>query len=473
MQKFIDREKELRLLRKAYGERPGLVVVYGRRRAGKTRLVVEWLQGLRGPKVYYHAVPASHEVNLRGLAQAISSQLGLRVFEKTSFETLDALLEMLSEMRRNTVVVIDEITYWIRGSPRVVGELQRFVDHILPGTGMQIVVVGSLIGVMTSSVLGGSAPLYGRASLRLRVEPLEPWHTPLFHPWLSLEDALRVYGLFGGIPYYHSLVPLNAGLDQVLREVVLSPSSPLRDEVFFLLRDELRNPAPYLSILEAIASGKTRASEIAQYTGIPVQHLPRYLSVLEMLGLVERTKPLGSKRGWYRLRDYAAKTWFTIIRPLEHLQGAEPDEEMVRKAREILEKNMGEVWEDIAHKYVKWLRAVGRIRYTKMGRWLRKGVEIDIIAVDEETRTVHAFEVKWSDLSAQQAKRIAKKLGAKIGQTPYADWEAEIHIIARNAPRIEEATIHTIRDMPFKKPGAKQLEQDTPEYKSLEKERYP
>ncbi len=453
-QRFIDREKELRVLDKAYSERPGLVVVYGRRRVGKTRLVLEWLKKLPSTTIYYHAIPASHEVNLKSLANSVASQAGLGFFAKIGFESLDSLLEALAEARRDAVVVIDEFTYWVRGSPRVAGELQRFADHVLPGTRMLIVLVGSLLGVMMGSVLGGGSPLYGRASAKLVVEPLEPWTATSLHPWLGLEDAVRVYALFGGIPYYHSLVRPGSSLEEILRDSILSPTTPLRDEIVFMLRDELQNPAPYLSILDAIANGRNRVSEISSYTGIPVQHLPRYLSTLELLGFVERVVPLGSKRGWYRIRDAPTRTWFRIVRPLAPLIDSGRVEEALQEAVKALEGVMGEVFEEIAQRYAQWLASRGAIRYTAMGRWARKGVEIDLLAVDEEHRRVYAFEAKWAVLDQRSAERLAKRLGEKLAQTPFAEWDKRLFIIARGYRGPGEpsgAKIVTLADMPFEK----------------------
>ncbi len=450
---FVDRELELGLLDKAYNSRPLLVVVYGRRRVGKTRLVLEWVRRMGVDYVYYHAVPAAHEVNLRGLGGSIARDLGLGVFERARFEGLDVLLEALARVRGDVVVVLDEFTYWVRGEPRVVGELQRFVDHVLPSTRMLVIVVGSLLGVMLRGVLGGGAPLYGRARVHLRVEPLKPWYVTVFHPWLRLEDAVRVYGLFGGIPYYHSMILEGESLEDIVERLVVSPHTPLRDELLFMLRDELQNPAPYYSVLEAVARGYTRLSEIAGYTGIPVQHLPRYLSTLELLGLVERVTPLGSKRGWYRVRDPIARTWFRIVEPLIPLIESGSTRRAVSHALEALEMLMGEVFEEVAVEYVKHLASVGRLSYTGIGRWARRGVEIDLLAVDEENRVVHAFEVKWAELSGAEARRLARRLEAKLLETPYRDWSHRLHIICRSyqGEPPDGVAVHTLQDMPFKR----------------------
>ncbi len=448
---FVDREEEMNALDKAYRVRPSLVVVYGRRRVGKTRLVAEWMKEKNLDAVYYHSVPAGHDVNLRGLAESASRSLGTGFLEKARFTSLDSLLEALAGVRRDAVVAIDEFTYWVRGEPRAAGELQRFVDHVLPGTRMMLVIVGSLLGVMLRGILGAGAPLYGRSHARIRVDPMKPWDTAGFHPWLSLEDQLRVYGLFGGVPYYHSMVAEGEDLRGIVERLVASPHTPLHDELVFMLRDELQNPAPYYSVLEALARGYTRISEISGYTGIHVQHLPRYISTLELLGLVERVVPLGSKRGWYRIRDPIARTWFRLVEPLLPLIEAGSQAEAVEKILAGLEVVMGEVFEDVAVEYVRHLAGRGEIRYDRIGRWARRGVEIDLLAVDGESRVVHAFEVKWSRITPREAGRIAARLESKLLETPYREWSHRIHLVCRDyrGEKPGSIRVHTLEDMPF------------------------
>ncbi len=458
---FVDRNRELACLDEAWKLRPCLVVVYGRRRVGKTRLVLEWLRSRGLPGAYYHAVPGSHDVNLAGLAKALEAQLGLRGFSRARYEGLDVLLELASRQCSEMVVVIDEFTYWVRSEPRVVGELQRFVDHHLGETRMLLILVGSLVGVMARTVVGGGAPLYGRARLRLHVTPLEPWHVAELHPWLPLEDTVRVYGLFGGIPYYHSMIQPSWSLHDVLEKLVLSPYSPLRDEVLFILRDELRNIAPYYSILRAVAQGYNTISQISDATGIPRSHLPRYIRVLELLGMIEHVRPLEARKGWYRVKDPIARTWFRIVEPLLPLIESQDTARALSEARQKLETLMGEVFEDVARAYVAWLASRREISYTRIGRYSYRGIDIDLVAVDDRERVVHLFEVKWSRIDHREAVRIARRLLAKHEETPYRDYTPVAHIIVRSyeGPPPEEARIHTLHDMPFPsrvKPGQRE-----------------
>ena len=254
--KFVDREVELRELQALWdSESPGLLVVHGRRRVGKTRLLLQWLQGK--PHIYYMALMASHEVNLARLAQQIERQLGLEGFSKPTYPSLDTLLEAFKNLvgKRRLALVLDEFTYWVRSEPKVLSELQLFVDHVLPQTNILLIICGSIVGLMHREILGGGSPLYGRRIASLHVKPLKPWHLKEFLPRYSKEDRLRVYSLVGGIPYYLQLFKPQLPLRDNILSLFISKLAPLRNEVEILLHEEFRDPHVYLSILSSIVKG--------------------------------------------------------------------------------------------------------------------------------------------------------------------------------------------------------------------------
>ncbi len=450
---FADREKELEILDKAWRNRPVFIVVYGRRRSGKTRLVLEWCKKKNIPSVYYHAVPARHEVNLQGLARVVEEQLGLKGFSRIRYGSLDSLLENLSYRQREALIVIDEFTYWARGSPSVSGELQRFVDHYLDKTGFVIVVVGSLVGVMYREVLGGGAPLYGRARYKIKLEELEPWYIPLFYEDMDLSDIIRLYSLLGGIPYYHQIAGRIKGtVTDIVFELFLEDNASLRDEVIFLLREEFRDPSVYYSVLQAIARGATTVSKIADYTGIHRQHLSKYLSVLRSLGFVDYRRPLFSKRGYYVVKDKVMNTWFKLVEPLISQAAKLPLERIREEASRVVDEIASNVFEEVALKYIEYFAAGKKILYDEIGRFIHKGVEVDIVAIDHENKTMHLFEVKWAKIDRKEALRITRELRRKASHIPL-EYDYKLYIIAREyvGDRIDEAEVFTLKDMPFYK----------------------
>jgi len=454
--RFINREAELKALETAWGSRPNLIIIYGRRRIGKTRLVLEWLRN-RGKAVkhaYYHAVPAKHEVNLAGLATSLEEHLGIKGLSKASFKSIDSLLELASQYVSDAVIVIDEFTYWVRAEPRVVGEVQRFVDHVLPNTKLMLVLMGSLVGVMYREVLGGGAPLYGRASSRIKLSELKLRDLCAMHPSLSIEEVFLTYATFGGVPFYHVLIEGYEDVAEATWEMFLSPTARLRDEVSFMLRDEFRDPSTYYSVLKAIASGADTPSRIADVTGMHRQHVSKYLAVLEGLGLIGREVPLFSKKGRYVIKDKLIMTWFNIVEPITMRDPSPPKEATLVEVKERLRSQASKVFEEVGKRFATAWGYLHGIKFDAVGRFLHKGVEIDVVGVSESKGEVHLFEVKWSDLSAEDAYRIIATLKRKATHLPafLTKYALVPHLVVktcvdRESLRNEGVLVHDLKEV--------------------------
>jgi len=446
---FVDREEEMRALNDAWLARPGLVIVYGRRRIGKTRLLIEWLNSLgSGVRVaYYQAVPARHEVNLRGLARALEASLGVHGLSRASFEEVDTLLNLALRDAGDVALVIDEFTYWARSAPRVVGELQRFVDHVLPGTKALLVLAGSLVGVMHRDVLGGGAPLYGRSLRRIRLGELRLKHVLKFHEGMDFRDAFLTYVMFGGVPHYHIITSDCRNVEELLWKAFLSPTAILRDEAHFMLRDEFRDPSTYYGILQAIANGADTPSRIADATGMFRQHVSKYLAVMEEIGFVEREVPLLSKKGSYVIKDNLMMTWFTVIEPILTNNPYPDRSTSIPLAVSKLNVQASKTYERLAKEFaVRWGLKHG-IRFEIVGRYVHKGVEVDVVAVSKERRETHVFEVKWSDLTPKDIHRETKSLLKKAIQLPdklITDADIVPHIIVRSVKGITQETLDVL-----------------------------
>lgn len=450
---YVDREKEFTTLEKIFGSEPVFVVIYGRRRIGKTTLILEFCRRLRKKCCYYHALPAKHEVNLRGLTESLENCLGLDVLSKVKFDTLDSLLYFVGgSVKEDTILIIDEFTYWCRAEPRVLGELQRFVDHYIRRGRLSIVIVGSLVGVMVRSVLGGGSPLYGRANLRLKVAELEPWYLPQFYPWLSPKEWVEYYSMFGGIPYYHSVVLYGEKPLETIKRIFLSKASPLQDEPLFMLREEFREPSTYYSILKAISQGYQTPSKISEITGIHRQHVSKYLLVLEQLGFIEKLVPLYSKKGFYRIKDNILRLWLHLIEPVITRV---PDEDLAyNEITKKFHEYVSQVFEDIAAMFALYMLHSRRINYNNAGKYIHKNIEIDFIAIDDEKKELYAFEFKWSSLSEEDVRSIANKLIEKMSKTELKNYKYHLHIIAKEKPMqpVTDVEVFDINEMPWIRP---------------------
>ncbi len=419
-QRFVDREEELKALERLS---PGhFAVVYGRRRIGKTRLIREWIKGKKS--VYYYSQLSTHEVNLKEFAEKASSELKDPLLAKVKFESLRDLLELISLRMGEGVIVIDEFGFWIRSEPKVLSELQEFVDSILPKTNVVLVVTSSLLSVFVKGVLGGGSPLYARASLKLRLEEIPFRYLKEFTPHWSSEDRVRLYAMVGGIPYYLCLA--NNDLEGTLRDF-LGVGGVLRDEKDLLLAEEFKEPGSYSAILSALAKGYRRVSEISQVTGLDKGLVSKHLNTLEALGYVRKENLLFMKRHLYEIGDPILRFWFSCVEG--NLEILEMEFEMgISKVRECLEKLTARVWEELASKEV--FKKLSREGYTRYGKVIRGREELDAVFINENEKKAVVLEAKWSELDDLEFERVRKKTYEKAIRLLPKEYEVEKVIVA-------------------------------------------
>ena len=451
--RFIDRQTELGLLEDLWSKGRGLGVVYGRRRIGKTRLLLRWIY--RKPHVYYQAGLYSHELNLQELAKAFEEYLGLEGFSKVKFSSLDVLLEHALRMWNDKlIVVIDEVTYWARSYPGIASELQKFVDHVLPKHPAILVLTGSIIGVVIRDLAGGGSPLFGRANLRVRLKELSPWCLPYFLPGYNSSELVETYSLVGGIPYYlvewpDSQEPLKAYLH------MFAPGGLLEDEPLMILREEVRNPSPYLSIIKAVAEGRRSLGEVSSYTGLPLGHVSRYLSSLIQLGLVdyEPLVPRRRKRRLLMINDRLLKSYYSIVEPYRHILSSGEPGEIPGSLKAKYINVIADGWERLAsyHSLASLTKQVG-ITVSEAGRLLFKGDEVDYVIVDHDNRRILAVEAKWRSLTSREVRSITREVKAKVHKV-FPGYDVTVAIYTRAARNTEhhDAIIVKPEDLPWKK----------------------
>lgn len=446
---FVNREKEVLLLTRAWAKRPSFVVIYGRRRIGKTRLLREWVrkEGLR--HVYYFAHLSGHAPNLAGLARALDEVFGTKLSGGRWESLYHLLATAASALRDGDVIILDEFSYWVRSAPQAASELQQFVDEVLPQTGLVLIITGSLVGVMLRDILGGSAPLYGRATHKLRLRELSPWCIKKFAPRYSPRELVETYSLFGGVPHYlrlldDSLTPFKAFTQ------LFGPGGDLEGEPYFIIREEFRDPHPYLAILEAVAAGNTTLTRIANYAGLPASHTSKYVRILTQLGLLERVPVLFSKRAPIRVADKALRSYLSLSRALHSLSQESP------QLREKYAALVSLGWEELssAHATTHLAREMG-ITPSAAGKLIHKGTEVDWAIIDNTNKKILAIEAKWSDLSEADIRRIARRVKAATYTafpSSIKDYDTHVAIYTRSAPEhVKEAEIITPEDMPWGK----------------------
>jgi AAA+ ATPase superfamily predicted ATPase len=293
--------------------RAELVLVYGRRRVGKTRLLQEWM---RGRRVFYFVADLEPEPRLlERLSAELAGFAGDELLAENPFRGWRQALLYMARLARGERVgfVIDEFQYAAASSPSLPSVLQTLWDTRLSETRIFLVLMGSIVS-FSEGLLSVRSPLYGRLTGILRLGPRSPLDVGCFAPSWSPADKLRLYGVFGGIPGYLAEVDEGLGLWGNVENLLLRPNARFLDEARLLLREELREPARYHAILEAIASGASGFGEISSKTGVPGESLSKYLRVLESMGLVERRRPVvGGGRPRYRIPDPFLRFWFRYI----------------------------------------------------------------------------------------------------------------------------------------------------------------
>ena len=448
---FLDRELEASRLRGLIERSDGaLGVLYGRRRCGKSRLLREVVPVER--RVLF--VGDEREPALQRAAMA--TEVGRRIegFDRVVYPDWGALLDRLwRECKPGTVVVVDELPSVVAGSPELPSLLQKLIDHP-PAHGVDLIVCGSSQRMMQGLVLDSAAPLYGRATEVLRIDPLAPgWIADA----LSCPDALatvRAYAVWGGVPRYWELAADFPGPAEAIRALVLDPLGVLHEEPGRLLRDDLRDTVQAASILMLIGQGCHRVSEIAGRLGKPSTALTRPLQRLVEMRLVRRDLPFGesertTKRTLYRIDDPFLRFWFRFVAPnrtrLESRLIAAVEQDLAP----AFGHHAGAVWEELARASVPHLEIEGR-RWGPARSWWgagadRRPLEVDLVAEELGGGRLLVGEVKWS---AQPARALAE-LRKRIERLPLAQGREVVPAvwIAEASGRTDGACVVTAKDV--------------------------
>ena len=428
IRKFINRRRELEALERAYQRGDRLFVVYGRRRVGKTALLRKFLEGKRG--IYFLCSQRGYEKDIERFSAEVSKLFKLPL----KFRDFEDAFEFLANQGK-LVVVIDEFPYLIEAYKPIVSIFQRIVDLTLENSEVMLVLSGSSVGMMEREVLSYKAPLYGRAGGIMKVKPFRffdmiEWYGNDF------EKLVRLYGVTWGIPRYMEL--FHEGSDDEIIRNFFEPTAFLFNEARVLLMEELRSPTTYGQIIEAIALGKTRLSEIASYVMMEPKDLPAYLRVLSDLGIIKREIPVTkkiAKRGVYVIEDEYFRFYYRFVSPhYEEIEALNP-EPAIEDFRRNFNTYLGKTFEKVAKEFL--IRMSGKGGYHRFGRWWHKKEEIDLVALNEMERKALFVEVKWKDLKEREARGILKDLERKAELVGLEGWEKSFGLIAKSVEEKE------------------------------------
>ena len=322
MQTFIDRVNELSALQREY-DRQGssLVIIYGRRRVGKTSLISEFIKNKRA--LFFLASEESEMQNLRMFKDKTAEFTGNELLKHSDISNWDIIFKTIVDSKNESkpIIVIDEFQYIGKSNPAFPSIFQRVWDQILKNSSVMVILCGSLISMMESQTLSYSSPLYGRRTAQIKLGQIAFEYYKNFFNNKEPKELIKLYSVTGGVPKYIEMFSDGTDVFDSIDESILNKSSYLYDEPYFLLQQEVSEIGSYFSLIRAIAAGNNKLSAISSSLEVKATSLSKYLKVLTDLDIIEREvpvteeKPLTSKRGLYKIKDNYIKFWFTFIYP--------------------------------------------------------------------------------------------------------------------------------------------------------------
>lgn len=404
---FIDRDRERTLLEEEWKKNGGrLIILYGRRRIGKTRLISEFVQGKDG--ILYLAEDTAPHLQRRQLQTACALFLKddfLASLEMTTWEQLLTYLGTHAPSSRS-YLVIDEFTYLARNDPTILSALQKTWDTLLSGSSWCILLCGSMLGLMSDLALSSTSPIYGRRTRDMLIEAL-PFSDARRFLTMPKLDALKTYLSIGGVPEYLLKAGDYSSFSVFVGREFFDRYGYFYREPYFILSQEFRELKMYQAILQAIASGHTTSTPIAQFCGLDPRHLYPYLESMTRLGIIERELPLlvTTKKGIYRIRERIFDFWYTFV--FSRRQSIELNQ--ISLDTIDLDPYFGRQFEAFARQEIILHLFPG---YT-IGRWWYGEDEIDIVAYHDQQGTIVFGECKWGTLSSGDVRKILANLHRK------------------------------------------------------------
>lgn len=410
MKNFVARKNEMNFLENEYKkEESSFVVVYGRRRIGKTSLLSEFIKNKDA--LFFLATEESENENRNAFTKSVAMYTQNELLANATVESWETLFSYLASYspEKRKLIIIDEFQYIGKSNPAFISKMQKIWDTILKNANVMLILCGSLVNMMYDQTLSYSSPLYGRRTGQLKMHQIPfKYYQDFFDGEMTEKQLIESYAVTGGVPKYIESFRAFENIYDAIKNSVLSMESYLYEEPNFLLEKEVQDVGSYFSIIKTIASGKERASEIAAALGVRETNLPKYLNVLIDLDILEREVPVTeinpekSKMGLYKIKDNYIKFWFLFIYPYKSfIETDYPDFVLDKIRKSFIPNHTSFVYEDICRKeYMNKLivQDVWDFVPQKIGRWWdRKDTEIDIVAVDENDNNIIFGECKYTN----------------------------------------------------------------------------
>lgn len=406
MSLFIDRTPELSTLESEYDKKgAGLIVIYGRRRVGKTTLIREFLKNKA--HIYFLADKQIETELIGRLRNSISEYLKDPNLAEIEFKTWDSLFDYWirhADFSNKAVFVIDEFQYLASVNNAFPTIFQRVWDEKLKERNVLVILCGSLINMMYSTTLSYNSPLYGRRTGQIKLDPVSFKYFHNFFPHAGDEKLIELYSVIGGIPKYIEIFNPQKNVFENIREHILEKKGYLYAEPRFILSEEVSETTTYFSILKTIASGQHKMGNIASRLMTPTQNLTGYFNMLIDLGILERRVPVTesmpekSKMGLYFIKDNFFRFWFRYVFANQNYLEMENTDYVFRKVKDEFDEFVSLTFEDIAANLFFDQKEIRSLPFEpeKWGRWWDRKNEIDLLAINSSEKKALFIECKWS-----------------------------------------------------------------------------
>ncbi len=430
MEQFIDRESEMETLQNEYNRNgSSLVIMYGRRRVGKTTLISEFIKDK--PALFFLASEESEAQNRNAFKDKAADFLESELLKNADIKNWEVIFKTIADTSFDSkpVIVIDEFQYIGKSNPAFPSIFQRIWEETLKNKPVMVILCGSLISMMESQTLSYNSPLYGRRTAQIRLKQIPFRYYQEFFPGKNRRELIEMYSVTGGVPKYIELFSETDDIYKSIQRCVLNRSGYLYDEPHFLLQQEVTEIGSYFSIIKAIAAGNSKLSAISTVLEIKSTGLTKYLKTLIDLDILEREVPVTeenpekSKKGLYRIKDNYIRFWFAFVYPnMSFIESGNSRIVMNKIRKGLISGHTAFVYEDVCRERMWDLNAEDcwPFHFSKIGRWWDGKNEIDIAAIDPEEKNLILGECKfWQE---PVGINIFRELEQKSGSV---DWQKQ------------------------------------------------
>lgn len=404
--KFIDRFSEKEKLDKEYKRKgSSFVVLYGRRRLGKTTLIKEFIKDKNA--LFFMASEELESQNIDKLKELVADFCDNNMLRNAKITNWEDLFETFikHDTKEKKILVIDEFQYLSKKNSAFPSIFQRIWDEYFENENVMLILCGSIINMMENQILNYGSPLYGRRTAQIKLKQIKFKYYSEFFIGLSDQELIELYSVTGGVPKYIELFDGNGNIYDMISENILNRESFLYEEPNFLLSKEVYEIGTYFSIIKTIAKGNHKLSKIASNLSISQSSISGYLKTLSDLDIIKREVPITeknpekSKKGLYIIKDNYIEFWFKFVYPYMSYIEMDKLKYVESKIKQnIIDNHISYVYEDIAQETLLEYATTEEIGFEilKIGKWWNSDTEIDIVAINDDTKDIVFGECKYT-----------------------------------------------------------------------------